>query len=99
MIAASRDTGVEKESLHREVRATSNKWQDACEVSSEASLAYAGGSSSRMGSIGFYSNGKEVADLFFHLSKRIDGFDCSVVIWFAVDVVEVFNVCDLVVRI
>ena len=60
MIAASRDTGVEKESLHREVRATSNKWQDACEVSSEASLAYAGGSSSRMGSIGFYSKERTV---------------------------------------
>ncbi len=50
-------------------------------------LAYAGASSYRMDFIGFYSNGKEVADLFFHLSKRIDGFDCSVVIWFAVDIV------------
>ena len=57
------------------------------EASSEASLAYAGASSYRMDFIGFYSNGKEVADLLFHLSKRIDGFDCSVVIWFAVDIV------------
>ena len=60
MIAVSKATGVEKGALHREVRATSNKWQDACEVSSEASLAYAGGSSSRMGSIGFYSNDRTV---------------------------------------
>ena len=60
MTAESKVIGVERESLHREVRATSNKWQDACEVSSEASLAYAGGFSSRMGSIGFYSNERTV---------------------------------------
>ena len=35
----------------------------------------------------------------FPLSKCFDGFDCSVVIGLTVDVVEVFNVCDLVVRI
>ena len=87
MTAESKVIGVEKEFLHREVRATSNKWHSACGVSSEASLAYAGVSSYRMDSIGFYSNGKEVADLFFHLSKCFDGFDCSVVIWFAVDIV------------
>ena len=60
MTEESKAIGAEKESLHREVRATSNKWQDACEVSSEASLAYAGGFSSRMGSIGFYSNERTV---------------------------------------
>ena len=60
MTEESKVIGVEKEFLHREVRATSNKWQDACEVSSEASLAYAGGFSSRMGSIGFYSNERTV---------------------------------------
>ena len=87
MTEESKVIGVEKEFLHREVRAISNKWHSACGVSSEASLAYAGASSYRMDFIGFYSNGKEVADLFFHLSKRIDGFDCSVVIWFAVDIV------------
>ena len=60
MTEESKATGVEKESLHKEARATSNKWHSACEVSSEASLAYAGGSSSRMGSIGFYSNERTV---------------------------------------
>ena len=87
MIAVSKVTGVGREPLHKEARAINNKWHSACGVSSEASLAYAGGSSYRMDSIGFYSNEKEVADLFFHLSKRFDGFDCSVVIWFAVDIV------------
>ena len=65
MTEESKVIGVEKEFLYKEARAISNKWQDACEVSSEASLAYAGGFSSRMGSIGFYSRQKEVADLFF----------------------------------
>ena len=60
MTAESKVIGVERESLHKEARATSNKWQDACEVSSEASLAYAGGSSSRMGSIGFYNKERTV---------------------------------------
>ena len=60
MIAASRDIGVEKESLHKEARAISNKWHSACEASYKASLAYAGGFSSRMGSIGFYSNERTV---------------------------------------
>ena len=60
MTAESKVIGVERESLHREVRATSNKWQDACEVSSEASLAYAGASSYRMDFIGFYSNERTV---------------------------------------
>ena len=60
MTEESKVIGVEKEFLHREVRAISNKWQSACEVSSEASLAYAGGFSSRMGSIGVYSNERTV---------------------------------------
>ena len=60
MTAESKVIGVERESLHKEARATSNKWHSACEVSSEASLAYAGGSSSRMGSIGFYSKERTV---------------------------------------
>ena len=60
MIAVSKATGVEKESLHKEARATSNKWHSACGISSEASLAYAGGFSSRMGSIGFYSKKRTV---------------------------------------
>ena len=65
MTEESKVIGVEKEFLHREVRAISNKWHSACGISSEASLAYAGGSSSKMGSIGFYSRQKEVYDLFF----------------------------------
>ena len=35
----------------------------------------------------------------FRLSKCFDGFDCSLVIWFTIDVVEVFDVSDLVIRI
>ena len=65
MTEESKVIGVEKEFLHREVRAISNKWHSACEASYKASLAYAGGSSSKMGSIGFYSRQKEVYDLFF----------------------------------
>ena len=60
MTEESKVIGVEKEFLHREVRAISNKWQSACEASYKASLAYAGGSSSNMCSIGFYSNDRTV---------------------------------------
>ena len=56
MTVESKVIGVGKEFLHREVRAISNKWQDACGAFYKESLAYAGGSSSRMGSIGFYSS-------------------------------------------
>ena len=87
MTAESKVIGVEKESLHKEARAISNKWHSACGAFYKASLAYAGESSSRMGSIGFYSRQKEVVDLFLCLSKCFDGFNCSVVIGFAVDVV------------
>ena len=73
--------------MHKEERATSNKWQDACGAFYKASLAYAGASSYRMDFIGFYSNGKEVADLFLCLSKCFDSFDCGVVIGFAVNVI------------
>ena len=60
MTAESKVIGVEKEFLHKEARAISNKWHSACGAFYKASLAYAGGSSSRMGSIGFYNNERTV---------------------------------------
>ena len=59
MIAESRAIGAEREPLHKEAKATSNRWPSACEAFYKASLAYGGESSSRMGSIGFY-RGKNI---------------------------------------
>ncbi len=57
--------GAEREPLHKEVEATSNRYQSACEDFYNASLTLVDESFSRMVSIVFYSNEKEVYDLFF----------------------------------
>ncbi len=79
MIAVSKAIGVERV-FAQGARATTSGTARA--EFQRHPLAYAGASSYRMDFIDFIVR-KSIAQTSFHLSKRIDGFDCSVVIWFA----------------